>query len=43
MNRPNHHYHRLNLETRTKIVTMRNYSTSTFEQIAIECDCSVNR
>lgn len=37
----NHNYHHLSIETKTKIITMRNCSSATFSQIADQCGCSV--
>lgn len=42
MDRLNQNYNHLSIETKTKIITMRLYSTATFDQIANECRCSVN-
>lgn len=43
MNRLNRNYHHLSIETKTKIITMRNYSTATLSEIANQCDCSVSK
>lgn len=32
----------LTMEMKTKIVAMRNYTTLTFDEIAVECGCSVS-
>lgn len=42
MDRLNQNYNHLSIETKTKIITMRLYSTATFDQIANDCRCSVN-
>lgn len=37
----NQHY-QIDLETRSRIVSMKNFSTSTYPQIAEACNCSVS-
>lgn len=37
-----HRNGQINMEIRSKIVTLKNFKTKTFTDIARECDCSVN-